>query len=144
MKSWFKWSWLFGGLILVVFFGFILIRFNLVLSNRIDNQNPDKQAEMIALTLEWARLAPFPITAYNFSIISEGNTFTRSFRASFNAPEADIRKWVAESPGLQDAVIELTPEGEQIFNIQPGGGANKAEITIDYKSCVVEVFVSWS
>jgi hypothetical protein len=131
-------------LILAAIGGLALFLFILMPTNAIDNQNPARQAEMIALTLEWGRLAPFSETAYNFSIHTEGNMFTRSFRASFSAPEEDIRKWVAESPGLQEAAIDLTPEGKQRYSIQPGGGANLAEVTIDFKSCTVEIYVSWS
>lgn len=76
MKPWSRWIWLAGGLVLIAAGGLVLFLLILLMpSNRTDNQNPARQAEMIALTLEWGRLAPFPTTACNFPIHTEGNAF---------------------------------------------------------------------
>jgi hypothetical protein len=56
MKPWSRWIWLAGGLVLIAAGGLVLFLLILLMpSNRTDNQNPAKQAEMIALTLEWGR-----------------------------------------------------------------------------------------
>jgi hypothetical protein len=62
--------------------------------------------EMLRLTLIWGRLAPLPATAQNFTITEEGNMFTRSFRASFIAPVADVERWLRESPGTRAVAPE--------------------------------------
>lgn len=115
----------------------------LLSSNSRDNQDPSKQKEMMALVLEWGRLAPFPATATNVSIATEGNSFTRTFRASFTAPLQDIEAWISDSPGLNEITPDESSDGISHYIIAPGGGANRAEVTIDYKSGQVEIYVSW-
>ena len=115
----------------------------LVSSNSRDNQNPAKQKEMIALVLEWGRLAPFPANATNVLIETEGSSFTRSFRASFVAPQQDIHSWLRDSPGINEATPEELSEGKVWYSVMPGGGASRAEVTIDYKLNKVEIYVSW-
>ncbi len=112
-------------------------------SNSRDNQDPAKQKKMMALVLEWVRLAPFPASATNVSIKTEGNLLTRSFRARFVAPEQDIKSWIKDSPGLNEAMPEELGDNTVQYVIAPGGGANKAEVTIDYFWEKVEIYVSW-
>jgi hypothetical protein len=114
-----------------------------VSSNSRDNQDPAKQKEMMALVLEWGQLAPFPASATNVSIETEGNSFTRSFRASFVAPKAGIQSWIKESPGLNGTTPEELSANKVQYIIVAGGGANKAEVTIDYVLNQVEIYVSW-
>lgn len=101
MMRWPKWILsLSCGLVFAVASGLVVLAlFYLAPSNSRDNQNPAKQAEMVQITLEWGQLAPFPAKAQNFFIYTEGNSFTRSFRASFNASDKEIENWIAESPG---------------------------------------------
>jgi len=115
----------------------------LISSNSRDNQDPAKQKEMMALVLEWGRLAPFLASAINVSIETEGNSFTRSFRASFVAPKQDIQSWIKVSPGLNEATPDELADTKVQYIIAPGGGANKAEVTIDYGLNQVEIYVSW-
>ena len=112
-------------------------------SNSRDNQDPAKQEEMMALVLEWGRLSPFPASATNVSIETEGNSFTRSFHASFEAPKQDIQSWIKDSPGLNETTPEELSENKVQYLITPGGGANRAEVTIDYALNQVEIYVSW-
>jgi hypothetical protein len=112
-------------------------------SNSRDNQDPAKQKEMMALLLEWGRLAPFPASATNISIKTEGSSFTRSFRASFTAPKQDIEAWIKASPGLNQTTPDGLAGNKVHYVIVPGGGANKAEVTIDSASNQVEIYVSW-
>jgi hypothetical protein len=112
-------------------------------SNSRDNQDPAKQKEMMALVLEWGRLAPFPASATSVSIETEGNLFTRSFHARFVAPEHDIESWIKDSPGLTEAMPEELEDKIVQYVITPGGGANKAKVTVDYVWEKVEIYVSW-
>jgi hypothetical protein len=109
-----------------------------------DNRNTAKQNEMEQITLEWARLAPFPQKAKNFNIYTEGSAFTRTFKGSFNCSEDEMESWVELSPGLQDAEIEDMSDTIKKYIISPGGGANYAEVVIDYAIGSVEFKVSWS
>jgi len=112
-------------------------------TNSRDNQNPAKQKEMMALVLEWGRLSPFPASATNISIKTEGGSSTRSFRASFTAPKQDIQSWIKDSPGLNETTPDELSDNKVQYIIAPGGGANKAEVTIDYGLNQVEIYVSW-
>jgi hypothetical protein len=113
-------------------------------SNALDNRNSVKQEEMMGIVLEWGRLAPFPINASSIAIETEGSSFTRSFRASFVAPAQDIQVWIKNSPGLKEATAEELSDTRVWYSIQPGGGANRAEVTIDFDLNKVEIYVSWS
>ena len=123
---------------LVAFVGLVAVS-----SNARDNQDPAKQKEMMALVLDWGRLSPFPISATNVSIETEGNSFTRSFRASFTAPQQDIQSWIKNSRGLNEKTPEAISDHKVQYIIAPGGGADRAEVTIDYALNQVEIYVSW-
>ena len=97
----------------------------------------------MTLVLEWAQLSPFPASATNVSIKTEGNSFTRSFRASFVAPKQDIQSWIEDSPGLNETTPEEISDTKVQYIIVPSGGANRAEVTIDYGLNQVEIYVSW-
>ena len=112
-------------------------------SNLRENQDPAKQKEMLALVLEWGRLSPFPASATNISVITEGSSFSRSFRASFTAPKQGIESWIKNSPGLNETTPEKLSDNKVQYVIAPGGGANRAEVTIDYGLNQVEIYVSW-
>ncbi len=130
-----------GAVLLVGLAAFASLSF--VSSNSRDNQDPAKQKEMMALLLEWGRLAPFPASATGVSIQTEGNLFTRSFHARFVAPEHDIKSWIEDSPGLHEALPEELDSNIVQYVITPGGGANKAEVIIDYAWEKVDIYVSW-
>ena len=115
-----------------------------VSSNSRDNRDPAKQKEMMAIVLEWGRLAPFPANATNVLIETEGSSFARSFRASFLAPKQDIQAWITESPGINEATPDQLSEKKFKYVIVSGGGVNKAEVTIDYTLNKVDIYISWS
>ena len=108
------------------------------------NQEAEQKDDMLALVMVWARLAPFPPNAEAVSIKAEGNPFTRSFRASFTAPEGENETWICESPGLNETTPEETMNGKVHYTISPGGGANWAEVAIDKNSGRVDIYVAWS
>jgi len=96
----------------------------------------------IAATLEWARVAPFPVTQEELLVTTEGSMFTRSFRVRFHAAAEDIIEWVHGPPGLRET--EPTSEdGSKKYVIKPAGGANRAEVKIS-SSGEVTVYASWS
>ena len=99
---------------------------------------------MINCTLEWARLAPFPESAADFTINTEGSMFTRAFLAQFRASPEAIQQWVADSPGMQGVEPRVPRPNVRQFNIQPGGGAQHAEVEIDDAIDVVRIYVYWS
>jgi hypothetical protein len=132
-------------LIIVAIFFFIGVAvLYFFFSNTIDNRNSARQDEMMALVLEWGRLAPFPNSASNVSIQTDGSSFTRSFRASFVAPRQDIEMWVLASSGLSEASPSEISDSQVKYIITPGSGANKAEVIIDFNINRVDIFVSWS
>ena len=113
-------------------------------SNSLDNRNTAKQDEMLKLVLAWGRLSPFPENATNISVQAEGDSFTRSFRASFSAPKQDIKTWLDDSPGTRETTPQTMPDGHLKYVIAPGAGANSAEVTVDFETNTVEIYVSWS
>src|SRR4051812_21395355 len=102
------------------------------------------RASAIDCTLTWGRLAPFPASAQQFSISAEGSMFTRGFRSSFNAPASEIERWLQQSPGTREAVPTSPSPGVRHFQIDPGGGAQGAEVTVDDANHHVSIYVYWS
>ncbi|MEM7348198.1 MAG: hypothetical protein AAF485_28545 [Chloroflexota bacterium] len=147
MSGTFRRVLLFCGIGIALFSLFsLLCLFFVFPSNSHDNQNPVKRTEMMVLTREWGRLAPFPVGEEAVSIQTEGTLFTRSFRATFNASDEAINRWIEESPGLKSAEIEEI-EGKKTYFISPGGGANYAEVVIESNPndiSQVDIYVSWS
>lgn len=92
----------------------------------------------------WGRLAPFPPSAHQLSITTTGNMFTRGFKASFVAPPAEIEEWLEQSPGTRKAVPDVPSPGVRHFQIDPGGGAQFAEVTILDSQHRVFIRVWWS
>jgi hypothetical protein len=113
-------------------------------TNDRDNDNPEKQEEMLMITLEWGRLAPIPDSKSEYQIRTEGSAFTRSFRSSFYLPEEDLYTWINDSPGIQDAEIEVINGNKNKYVIHAGGGASYGEVIIDFDRGFVETYVCWS
>lgn len=97
----------------------------------------------MTIVLEWGRLAPFPANATSVSIETEGNSFTRSFHASFVAPQQDIQAWIKDSPGINEATPQELSENKVKYIISPTGGANSVEVTIDFALDKIDIYVSW-
>jgi len=58
--------------------------------------------------------------------------------------DADIQKWIKQSPGAADAQVSFPKPGVRRFDIQPGGGAQHAEVIVDETKHQVSVYVYWS
>ena len=108
----------------------------------VGSSKPTSQAEMIPPILAWGRLAPFPKSAKNLEIHTEGGMFTRGFRALFTAPAADVERWLKASPGTREAK-QPEPATIRRYDIAPGDGANRALVTVE-NGTLVEIYVSWS
>jgi hypothetical protein len=130
------------GLFIVL--GGVIALFFAAACNSRDNRNSPKKAEMKKLTLEWGRFAPFPPSAKNFQIRTEGSSFTRTFIAQFHADSSAIENWIQDSPGLREATTEKINDGKYNYTISPGEGACCAKAIIDFKNGSVVVEVSWS
>ncbi len=102
------------------------------------------RASAIDCTLTWGRLAAFPASAQQFSITVHGTTFTRAFRTSFIAPPSDIEQWLQQSPGTREVLPTTPSPGVRHFEITPGGGAQRAEVTVDDTQHHVSIYVYWS
>ena len=113
-------------------------------TNEIDNALGLHRQNMIECTLKWGRLAPFPELANDFSIRTEGNAFTRTFRGSFSSSPEVIRRWLEHSPGVQEGQQEKIQSGAVHYILSTGGGAAYGEITIDKDGTHVDFRVSWS
>ena len=103
-----------------------------------------EREQAIALTREWARLAPFPQQTTALEISTEGGAFTRAFRTSFRAPPALIERWLLDSPGTREAQPEHLKTGARKYQIRPGGGASGAELTVGAGADTVSIYVYWS
>lgn len=108
-------------------------------TNEWENRSPASQAEMAAITREWGRLAPFPKTARDFTIRTEGNMFTRGFRGSFRDTPENVRAWLDASPGA----MEGTRKEGRIF-LEMGDGAQYGEVEVSPDGTEVKFRVSWS
>lgn len=101
------------------------------------------QDSAISATLQWARLAPFPASARDRKIETDGGLFTSEFTISFTAPPGDVSRWIKASPGPASA--SHTSDGSvTIYSITPGGGASFAEVRVDEKTGRVIIHTYWS
>jgi hypothetical protein len=115
-----------------------------VYMSNFESGTPSNRESAIECTLEWGRRAPFPPSAKELSITIHGNAFTREFRTSFTAPQAEIERWLKESPGIRETSPTAPSPGIRNFQVRPGGGAQHAEVSIDDATNRVMIAVSWS
>lgn len=89
---------------------------------------------------EWARVAPFPQDCKEFRISTTGSMFSRQFNCSFEAPKKVIVEWLKRCPGLR----EESAFTESKYKVEPGGGAQFAEIIMDWANNKVTINTYWS
>lgn len=109
-------------------------------TNDRDNANPETQAEMKRLTRQWGQFAPFPKTAQDFTIYTEGNSFTRTFRGSFSDTPENIKAWLESSKGVKNGEIESPGH----YILEMGDGASYGEVIVSPDGTKVTFRVSWS
>jgi hypothetical protein len=112
-------------------------------TNARDNADPSMRPEMVRVTVEWGRLAPFPATARDFVIKTEGNMFTRSFRGSFTDTPEHIEAWLATSPGVSRAYCTQTSMGETC-RLQTSERVSYGEVVVSPDKSRVTFYVAWS
>lgn len=94
-------------------------------------------------TKEWARLNDYPASATDFTVKTRGGPFTREFTVTFVAPLEDIDAWLNQSPGTKD-VTPTTKGFVRRYEIEPGGGAQHAELEVDERTNTVWINAWWS
>jgi hypothetical protein len=109
-------------------------------TNSRDNADPTRRTEMAQITREWGQLAPFPKTAQDFTIYTEGNSFTRTFRGSFTDTPENIKAWLDNSKGVKEGKTESPNH----YILKMGGGANYGEVIVSPDGTTVTFRVSWS
>lgn len=116
------------GLVAFLGFGYFFVRLMVegVPGNERINADPANRPEMVRVTLEWGRLAPFPETAREFQIHTEGGSFTRIFRGSFVDTAENIRSWLTSSPGVRDG----KEEKEGVHILKTGKGDTHGEVIV--------------
>jgi hypothetical protein len=126
------------AIVVAIFFGLIT---NVLFGRPV---TPWDKKSALDSTVEWARLSSFPVSAEQFSITTEGNMFTRGFHVSFTAQPSDIEQWLQQSPGTRETSPTTPSPGIRHFKIAPGGGAQRAEVTVDDTTKRVFIYVAWS
>lgn len=97
----------------------------------------------ISATKEWARLNDFPKSFKVINLEVLGSMFTREFVVTFKAPLDDIDKWLEESPGTANVTPSIDGSIRN-YTIEPGGGAQHAELKVDEEAETVRIRVYWS
>ena len=128
---------------LFAIFIFCCIALFLAPSNEHDNSNPAKKAEMVDLSLRWGQLAPIPSSTKDFSIHTEGNSFSRTFRGSFSDSPQVISQWLKDSPGVSGAESEIQPD-KSIKYILKVKEASYGELIESADHSHISFRVSWS
>lgn len=121
---------------LIIFLA-IAVAFSVVLYRQYD------QREIIRITREWARLADFPENAKIISVEKLGSTFNREFQLKFTAPAENVRKWLAASPGISQAV-PVIEENIERYSIKPASGTQFAEVIYNLETNEIHIRVYWS
>jgi hypothetical protein len=102
------------------------------------------QASAIATAREWGRLAEIPATASILKAEAKGSTFTREFAVTFRDTPANIRTWIASSPGPSSATRSVDASGWTTYEYKAGGGALFAIVTVSPAGDEVRIRTFWS
>lgn len=97
----------------------------------------------ISSTKEWARLDDFPPSATNITVSDYGSMFTRGFTIEFDGQIDEIVKWLSESPGTR-GITPIIDRDVHKYQIDPGGGAQFAELEFDTNGGHVRIRAYWS
>jgi hypothetical protein len=137
------WQWLLGGLIAATFIYFGVFVFSVISWLAAEKQSAQDPKVAISKTLRWSGLSPFPASTKNLQIETEGGIFTRGFHVSFQAPPEDIKRWWQQSLRTNGSIPAII-ESDRRYELTPHGGANSASLTVNLKSGLVKIYVSWS
>jgi hypothetical protein len=137
------WQWLLGGMIAAIFIYFGVFVFSVISWIAAEKQSARDPKVAISKTLAWSGLSPFPASKKNLQIETEGGIFTRGFHVSFQAPPEDIKRWWQQSLRTNGSIPAII-ESDRRYELTPNGGANSASVTVNLKSGLVKIYVSWS
>jgi hypothetical protein len=136
-----KW-WLGAGCLgLLLAAGLVVI---IALAFLIYPSGPANQASAIATAREWGRLAEIPATASIVKNEATGSAFTREIAVTFRDTPANIRTWIASSPGPASASRSVDASGWTIYEYKAGGGALFAEVAVSPAEDEVRIRTIWS
>jgi hypothetical protein len=107
--------------------------------------SPLNRPSAIRTTLEWARLAPFPVPSSSLHVEVSGSPFTRQFRISFAGEPQKIQEWIEASPGTRglQPLSERDSAGWLVYSIEPARGLI-AEVHLSPDKRQVIVIAVWS
>jgi hypothetical protein len=107
--------------------------------------SPLNRRSAIRTTLEWARLAPFPVPTSSLHVQVSGSMFTRQFRISFAGDPQKIQEWLDASPGTRglQPLSERDSAGWLVYSIDPAHGLI-AEVHLSPDKRQVMVIAVWS
>ena len=104
----------------------------------------ERNRSAIETTLEWARLAPLPVSMVKVHVDVTGSMGTREFRLTFRAQPDIVAEWLKSSDGILDAEVSKHANMLTKYAIQPGGGAQFAQVIVYPKIGQVEIRAYWS
>ena len=107
--------------------------------------SPFNRRSAIRATLEWARLAPFPVPYSSLHVEVAGSPFTRQFWVSFTGDPQKIQEWLEASPGTRglEPLSERDSKGWLVYSIDPAHGLI-AEVHLSPDKRQVMVLAIWS
>ncbi len=107
------------------------------------NKNIGRHSEAITKFCSWLNISDIPSSATNISVRSEGNMMNRNYYIQFNSSKNDIKKWIADSPGLKHPLKKEKISSEKVeYTIIPKEEAQICHVTIDYEQSKVDIFIS--
>lgn len=125
--------------IVIIGLGIMII---LVVSSFLAYRSYDRK-EIMKNTLTWSRMEELPESAEIIEIKKEGSAFSREFTITFKASNNDIKKWLDNSSGTSN-IEPIRVEGVEKYSIEPGQGAQFAEVLHDTEDNTVTINVYWS
>jgi hypothetical protein len=107
--------------------------------------SPLNRRSAIRTTLEWARLAPFPVPTSSLRVEVSGSMLTRQFRISFAGDPRKIQEWLDASPGTRglQPLTDRDSAGWLVYSIDPAHGII-AEVHLSPDKRQVMVLAVWS
>ena len=107
-------------------------------------RSPINRRSALATAREWARLAAYPGSAGRIDVEIGGSAFSREFIIEFTGLADDIADWIKASPGTKDVIPVTNADGSVLYKIQPGGGAQFAEVILYDNGKTVRIRTFWS
>lgn len=102
----------------------------------------ERNSSARSTVVEWRRLAEFPADRANEKIVVAGSTFTREFEIRFELTPTALESWIKDSPGLQDAAVEISGD-MTTYLIKPKGAAY-GMVRINKRTGEVYIKTYWS